>query len=276
MSNQYNNKTFWENAHHSKLEDDSTISVAIREVGGEDSPLGAQALYILRRLGLSRLLKKVNLTNAPSIFEVGSGGGYWSGYFQTRFTLGRFTGSDISPTAVERLKGLYPKYQFHCLLENNAWKDIEQAGPYDLCLAIDVLYHITDDQQWDFVLRQLLGQVGDGGYAVISDYFFAEAREHPNHLHVKHRHLQAYLDIFELCGFSVIEIQPIFYLLNRVKTGPFRDHNRILSAILRRLSSFRIGLFILVGVDRLICKYLRPMNPSCRNRMLLVKREVKK
>src|SRR4051812_41905072 len=96
----YKPSDFWEKSHSSTAADDVNLGLGIHHVGGGQSLHDAAALYQLRRINLMRLLKKRPLHNEPSIFELGSGGGYWVEFFKESQPRS-FVGSDLSTTAVQ-------------------------------------------------------------------------------------------------------------------------------------------------------------------------------
>src|SRR4051812_44459569 len=151
----YTPSDFWEKSHSSVTPSDVNLGLGIHHVGGGQSFHDAAALYTLRRLNLRRILGKHPVPNQPNIFELGSGGGYWTQFFKS-YRPRMFVGSDLSNTAVERLSSKHPEYKFVSMQNGNeGWLEIEKLGPYDLCMAIDVLYHITDDVTWNQTLLHL-------------------------------------------------------------------------------------------------------------------------
>jgi hypothetical protein len=156
--------------------------------------------------------------------------------------------------------------------EQVAWSQAQEYGPYDLCLAIDVLYHIVDDTTWRENLQRLCANTSIGGLLLIADYFYEQSIDQPSKVHVRHRKMQSYLDVLDGFGFQVEAVQPIFYFLNRIVSGPWRDHNRVFSPALRALSSNLLGLRLLEITDALVTGFTRPMNPKAKTRFLAARR----
>jgi hypothetical protein len=268
----YQPADFWEKAHAAAPADDINLGLGIHYVGGGVALRDAAALYKLRKLNLGRVLRKKRLPTRPKIFELGSGGGFWVEFFQ-QFEPQKFVGSDLSLTAVQRLSAKYRYCDFvHMNPEMNPWQEVAEAGPFDLCMAIDVLYHITDDTGWNDTLLHLCRNVTAGGLLLIADYFYERLVDRPSQVHVKFRKMSQYLSILDKENFAIEEIQPIFYLLNRTITGPFRDHTRFMSPVLRFAVSNPIALKLVTRTDSIITKFARPMNPSCTTRFLLARR----
>lgn len=268
----YKPKDFWEKSHSAISGDEVKLGFGIHHVGGGQSDSEAAALYRLRRANARRILDECDLPPNPRIFELGSGGGYWVEFFRG-FKPATFVGSDLSKTAVDRLSSSHPDYKFIATQsDTDAWSRIRELGPFDLSLAIDVLYHITDDNAWAGVLNQLCENTASAGYVLIVDYFYNQPIDQPSKTHVKFRRVQEYLDLFDKHNLHVEQVQPVFYFLNRTVSGPWRDHNRICSPIIRSLTGNTLGLELLVALDLLITKVVRPMNPRCKARFLLARK----
>jgi hypothetical protein len=268
----YKPTQFWEESHSAVAAQDVNLGSGVRYVGGGQSALEAQALYRLRNLNARRILQASKLPPRAKIFELGSGGGYWVAFFQA-FNPSVYVGSDLSTTAVERLSTIYPGHEFVQLVPaDEGWSQIRGFGPYDLTLAIDVLYHITDDIAWTQSLERLCTNTIAGGLLLITDYFYEQPTDQPTKVHVKHRKMQEYLDVLAKYEFHVEAIQPMFYFLNRIISGPWRDHSRLLSPVLRTLSASSLGLKALGAVDAIATAVLRPMHPRCKMRFLLARR----
>lgn len=264
---------FWEKSHSSVSSSAVGLGSGIRHVGGGQSNLEAKAMYDLRRTNALRVLRKCVLPANPRIFELGSGGGFWVEFFR-QFDPSLFLGSDLSLTAVDRLQSLYPNCSFVSMDDASAgWEQIEQRGPYDLCLAIDVLYHIVDDALWQMALSNLCKSCSSKGWLLLADYFYEQPREFPSTSHVKWRSIQAYLNVFDEHGFEVTHIQPVFYFLNRTVSGPWKDHTGLMAVFLKHMISSKLGLGVLTRLDSVITKFARPMSPKSKARFLLARRK---
>jgi SAM-dependent methyltransferase len=264
---------FWEKSHSSISSADVELGSGIQYVGGGQSNPEAKTLYCLRRINARRVLRKCALPTNPKIFELGSGGGFWVEFFR-QFSPSLFLGSDLSATAVDRLQSLYPNYSFISMADaSSGWEQIKQRGPYDLCLAIDVLYHIVDDASWRNALSKLCENCKPEGSLLLADYFYEQPRDSPSASHVKWRPIQAYLDVLDEYGFQVAHIQPIFYFLNRIVNGPWKDHTGLTAVFLKHMISSKLGLGVLSGLDSVITKFARPMSPKSKTRFLLAKRK---
>jgi SAM-dependent methyltransferase len=255
------------------------VAEASDRLVGVTCPLEADYLYRLRLQAFKSALRKARICGLPhdnlKILEFGCGSGYW--LTQLPDLLGRaafsFTGADISPTAVHRLQTRYPDSAFVCLGDNSqSWAQIESGAPFDLTLAIDVLYHITDNTAWRDTFRRLVQLTSPDGFFIFSDYGFAQVQEHATKRHVKHRPLQMYLDELDQLDMSVVAIAPKFYFFNRIKYGPWKDHGRLTAAIWRIADRFRLVMRLLYILDSQIIRFVRPMNPRCKARFFVCRR----
>jgi SAM-dependent methyltransferase len=277
--NNYQPSKFWENTHADVNDELVRGGRGIRSVGGGASAVEADYLYRLRRRAFQSALQTAKET-VPScgnlkIFEFGCGSGYW--LTQLPALLGHsgfsYTGADISPTAIRRLQSNYPDSTFVCLDDiSQSWARIESGAPFNLTLAIDVLYHITDDTIWRDTFRRLVRLTSADGFFIFSDYGFAQAQEHAIKIHVKHRPLQMYLDELDQLDMSVVAIAPKFYFFNRIKYGPWKDHSRLTAAIWRLADSFPIVMHLLYMLDSQLIRVIRPMNPRCKARFFVCRR----
>lgn len=269
---EYQPEKFWQKAHSTVQDSAVKAGFGVRHVGGGANDQEAEALYTMRKVNMHRALEKCALAPGPKIFELGSGGGFWVQFF-SQLRPSAYVGSDLSETAVARLRTEHPERVFVDMKTgSDAWREIASHGPYDLCLAIDVLYHITDDAIWGTALRKLCENCRVGGFVLIADFFYGQVRENPSSSHVKHRPMQAYLDVLDECGLTVEAIQPVFYFLNRITSGPWRDHVKLASPVLRFLQSSGLGLKILIGLDWAFTLLARPMDPKCKTRILVARK----
>jgi SAM-dependent methyltransferase len=170
-------------------------------------------LYQARLDALRRGLAHLNLS-PPSMCaaEIGCGSGFYTEYF-SRIGVARYTGIDISRTAVARLKELYPRYRF---IEHDVTQPLKESiGPFDLVLAADVLFHIVDDEAFGRAIANLLSWVKEGGALVVSDVFPPITSQVADH--VRFRQLEMYRRYLPESGWEVAEILPIFGLLHPIQ-----------------------------------------------------------
>jgi predicted TPR repeat methyltransferase len=123
------------------------------------------AIFYALRLG--QLLQLVGSAVAPGspprLLDAGCGNGWFSRELSRCGFL--VDGVDASETAVEtaRAAGGGPRYRVSTL---DAYSP---SYMYDVVASIDVLFHLTDDSDWEASVTNLSDCVGLGGALVISD-----------------------------------------------------------------------------------------------------------
>lgn len=145
------------------------------------------ATYELRLKAADDLLARV-LGKAPiSLLEGAVGIGAYSPLW-SRIGVARWTGIDISSTAVEDLSRKQPIGEF--LVRDMATPGLAATLPqasYELVTAIDVLFHLVDDKSFRAALGNLAACVAVGGHLLVSDVFLEQSRQTAPH--VRHRSL---------------------------------------------------------------------------------------
>ncbi len=178
-----------------------------------------RACYALRASVLERALADAGLDpRGRTVLDVGCGSGFWTAWYLARGA--RYTGLDIAPTSIARLRERHPDATF--LLADVSEAPIE--GTFDLVNAFDVLYHVTDDARWEAAVGRLARAVAPGGALLVTDTF-----EAPRVMaeHNRMRPLASYRQVLGACPsrFEVAPLRPTHVLLNR-HLGPFRFLNR--------------------------------------------------
>jgi SAM-dependent methyltransferase len=140
--------------------------------------------------------------------RVGTGAyaGLWRG-----LGVRNWVGVDISSHAIAHLQRRFPDGEFYVVDLGQPGKALE-GKQFDLVTAIDVLYHVVDDSQFETALRWLASRVGEHGYLVVSDVFSDSpwGRRFP---HVRRRPMEIYLRILEPFGLRLVDRQPVFAIL---------------------------------------------------------------
>lgn len=145
------------------------------------------------------------------VFDGGFGEGVYLHYWRQR-GAGRVSGLDFSPRAVASARARYPGF----LLRQGdlaSTADLAGFGRYDVVTAVDVLYHIVDDDAWAAAIGNLLSLVEQGGILVASDKFPAQGAWQPM-AHVRRRSFELYRSLLASHGFEVIRRVPVFVLMD--------------------------------------------------------------
>jgi hypothetical protein len=86
-------------------------------------------------------------------------------------------------------------------------------GEFDIISVMGVLYHIIDDVRFNRALSNLSKMLAPGGSIIITDTFRKPFL--PTAQHARYRELANYKSILETEKVKILEIRPLYYLLNR-------------------------------------------------------------
>ncbi|MEJ5247391.1 MAG: class I SAM-dependent methyltransferase [Caldilinea sp.] len=144
-----------------------------------------------------------------SVFDVGSGTGYFIRYYQDR-GASVIVGADLTYASVTYLKQ-------HLDGVNILQCDITAPNlpirqEFDIVNCISVLYHILDDALFARALTNLCQSVAKNGFLIVSDIF----RHAYSARHARFRPLEAYETILRSNHLSIVTILPVYFFLNRV------------------------------------------------------------
>lgn len=188
--------------------------------GGDLSSVGHPELgaynrlaYVVRQAALRRALGGVEAKLAGTrIFEVAFGVGYYLEFWSDR-GAGEVTGIDLSPSAVEVARRRFPGY---VLFQHDVTRPLpESMGRYGLVTAIDVLYHVVDDEDWRRAVRHVSSLVAPGGLLVLTDKFPQGAATSPSGaVHVRRRPLEEYEEELRKGGLVIEKIVPVFVFMD--------------------------------------------------------------
>jgi SAM-dependent methyltransferase len=173
-------------------------------------------LYRAKRRTLRRALASVG--RGPAL-DIGSGTGWVVTELLRRGTP--VEGCDIAPNAVTRLRRSFPAVSFF-ELELGAERAPRPDASYDLLTALDVLYHVTDDEAWRAAVAEIARLLHPGGWAIVSDGF-GEAGIAPAP-HVCLRSMEAWEDAARSCGLRIVSTIPLYRWLSREVNQPLLRH----------------------------------------------------
>jgi SAM-dependent methyltransferase len=172
-------------------------------------------LYRVRR----RLFRRhvAPLASAESsVLDVASGTGFYLDRWREAGVRRRI-GSDVSPTAVQRLRVVFPDVRI---------ERFDIAGPaaelprerFDLVSAFDILFHLIDDDAYGRALDNLAALVRPGGLLVISENFRLEGPRRFASIQVN-REEGEILAAFLGAGFELVSRHPMFVIMNAPARG---------------------------------------------------------
>jgi SAM-dependent methyltransferase len=184
---------------------------------GLGEPFNAWMYRVRRRLFLRRLRPLVE-NRALDVLDVGSGTGFYVGLWKE---LGARTivGSDITETAVERLRQRFPEHEFRRL--DIGGEEIPDER-FDAISAMDMLFHITDDAAYERAFGNLARLLKPGGLLVFTENFVhGPERSGP---HQVSRSLDQIVAVIARSGLRPVSRRPVFVLMN----GPVDSDSRLL------------------------------------------------
>jgi 2-polyprenyl-3-methyl-5-hydroxy-6-metoxy-1,4-benzoquinol methylase len=172
-----------------------------------------EALYRLRGEVFDATVEHLaTIDREAPILDVGSGTGF---YLNRWRSLGfrDITGSDLTVVATERLA------------EESPWATIRLAditsptlsfarAPFAAVSAMDMLFHIVDDELWRHAVGNLARLVDDGGYLILSDHLPDASATLRLSQHQVSRTLDQYRRLIDESGMDIVSIEPMFVLMN--------------------------------------------------------------
>jgi 2-polyprenyl-3-methyl-5-hydroxy-6-metoxy-1,4-benzoquinol methylase len=197
-------KDFWER----RLESDWTESgVGYKQLGRAFNAY----MYLVRGEVFRREVGRLGLDLAAAeVLDVGSGTGF---YLRQWRALGArsITGADLTKAAVERLSARFPDSEI-LQLDLADPGDLIEPGSYDAVSAMDMLFHITDDERYRAALRTLGRATKPGGVLVLSENFLHRPEQRGDH-QVNHT-LPWITTALGEAGFDVVRRAPMLVLMN--------------------------------------------------------------
>jgi SAM-dependent methyltransferase len=187
--------------------------------GTSGAPLRWQRwLYRGKRRAYLRLLRRsgVDLT-ASRVLDFGCGTGYFEDVWES---LGgaSVAGIDVVPENISRLAADHPGRRYICADLAKDASPHPALGLQDFITAIDVLYHIVDDEVLMRTLQALCGLLRPGGVFLFTDAL----REQRTANHVRFRSLNQWLQILEKLGMDYLDREPVFSVNNHVVRAALR------------------------------------------------------
>lgn len=195
--------------------------------------------YRLRLNALYKAIKKIDLPLSKTcLFETGFGTGFYLHVWK-QFGVKEVVGVDLSEQALRRAKDLFPN--FH-LFQHNIVDPLPATQNFDLVTAIDVLYHIVDDDEWQQAIENICKPLKKGGFLIFTDKFPPQGT-YQTAPHVRRRSLDMYRNCLANQGLRIIHIFPVFVFMDDpLKCGVPRWLS-VVSLIQWRLLSKSIHIF---------------------------------
>ncbi|WP_113702749.1 class I SAM-dependent methyltransferase [Nonomuraea lactucae] len=197
-------KDFWE----SRLQADWTESGVGYKLLGRAFNIW---MYRVRAEGFHREAATLGLDFPRArVLDVGSGTGFYVRRWQ-ELGVKSITGSDLTDAAVRRLRERFPSARFLQLDIAEPGGALEPAS-FDAVSAMDMLFHITDDDRYKAALRAIGEAVKPGGAFVLSENFL-HRHEQRGDYQVNHT-LPWITAALDEAGFDVVRRVPMLVLMN--------------------------------------------------------------
>jgi SAM-dependent methyltransferase len=227
---------YWEHQHRT---DDSLDAVGWTGLGKAFNGW----MYAVRRRVVRRILPAhVAVDRNTRVLDVGSGTGFYLDLWR-ELGAGRIEGSDLTENATRRLRAARPGVPIH-RFDLGGDPEARPDGPFDAVSAMDMLFHITDDDAYARAIANLAALVPPGGHVVLTENLL-DGRRVAGPIQVS-RSEQEILGLLRAHGLEPVARAPMFVLLN----GPVDSRNALLRGwwdLLTRVVSFREALGMVAG-----------------------------
>ena len=207
------------------------------------------------------------------LLEVAAGSGAWMDFWREQ-EVGEYLGIDLSERAIDNLKQRFPQHRFLQRDLNDPRLSDATGTEYDGVTAIDVLYHVLDDERFAAVLSDLASVLKPGGVLVIHEQFLHGEAVYLGG-YIKWRTIDAYGQALDKAGFDILYRRPTFFFM--IQNADFHGAGgKLLDFIWRNVSYPiisrlpRLSGAVGCAVDKAICAMLNE-GPSmevmiCRKR----------
>jgi SAM-dependent methyltransferase len=183
--------------------------------------LNAWMYRVRRRVFLRELAPLVTTLPSRRVLDVGSGAGF---YLERWWELGAapVVGSDIAEVAVRRLSERYPASRFVRFQLGEEEPEPLRGQRFGAISAMEVLFHVLDDDAYARAFADLYGLLEPGGVLVFSENFLHRAE-----LRVPHQRSRTLAQIERVvrdAGFEIVRRRPQFWLMNAPHDSRSRLH----------------------------------------------------
>jgi SAM-dependent methyltransferase len=181
------------------------------------APLAWQRwLYRGKERAYLKLLKRAGVEiRGCQVLDFGCGTGYFENFWEGQGAR-RADGLDIVPEVIERLQREHPNRKYVCADLSKDPSQLVVFGSPQLVTAIDVLYHIVDDDALLPILRALTSIMEPGAYFLFTDKFKEVSNCAP---HVRFRSLDQWLRVLSEIGLELEDREPVCVVNNRLLRG---------------------------------------------------------
>jgi SAM-dependent methyltransferase len=203
--------------------------------------------YRVRGANFERALRPLLAERAPErVLDIGSGTGFYLDRW-ARLGARELVAADLTETAVAALSRSRPGLQVHRLDIGDpdaiAAAGLESAS-FDYVSAIDVLFHILDDERYRRAFANVATLLRPGGAFVFSEDLVPARRARRRRIKTTRSRRQSGR-AWRAAGLRAVTVAPLLHLMNFPSAGDRRARRRF--ARLQRLAGGRPRLAALIG-----------------------------
>jgi 2-polyprenyl-3-methyl-5-hydroxy-6-metoxy-1,4-benzoquinol methylase len=169
--------------------------------------------YRVRRHVFTAEVRRLDLDlTKAKVLDIGSGTGVYIDLWR-KFGARDITGLDITNVAVKQLSSLFPENKFFVGdISDPSFKQHAAFAQYDVISAMDVLFHIVDDERYKTAVENIAAALKPGGYFIYSDSFMKDQTIR-GESHVA-RTEEFIMSVISEKGFEKIRLRPFMYLFD--------------------------------------------------------------
>jgi SAM-dependent methyltransferase len=185
-------------------------------------------MYRVRKANFIRLVRPFVSADAR-VLDIGSGTGFYLDLWR-ELGVKSVTGSDLTTAAREALRR---KFDVPIIELDIGASHLSLQERYDAISAMDVLFHIVDDERYSTAFHNIASLLVPGGIFVFTDNLL-----HHHDLrgaHQVNRTIDVTMDALHDAGFTVLLRRPVFALMNTPVDTQSRFMRRYWS-LLRRIA----------------------------------------
>lgn len=202
----------------------------LKGVGLVDLPASYNRwLYRARRRAFRRaVLRHVVDVRSARVLDVGSGTGFYVDQWQA---LGaeRIVGSDLTAVSVDSLRARFPELDFQAI---DISGDLPPGlGRFDAVSAMDMLFHIVDDEKYRQAISNLRAVLEPGGVLIFSEHFRRAGRFVATHQ--VSRSMDEILQLLDESGLRLLERRPLLVAMGY----PVDSESRLLQTTWRAMAA---------------------------------------
>lgn len=169
-------------------------------------------LYRVRAARFRAFVRRSGIDPARlNILDAGSGTGFYIDQWK-QLGASRLQALDFSQASVDWLRRRYPGLPVHQQDLASPRPNLPE-GPFDVISAIDVLFHIVDDDDYSRALANLAAWLKPGGILLLSENFVHRERERTSRYHFS-RTLDQVSRLLAQQGLQLEQRQAVFALMN--------------------------------------------------------------